>query len=548
MGSKMGERMRVQGLGSRMATRLVGATAVVLLAIGGGALGAAGPASADEAVPTPAPSATAPSAPAPSAPAPSAPALEPAAAPPKVVIPVELVHSVKGGYLPLVEVSLNGSAPIKMMVDTGTNILVTFPGSIVGANPPVTSTGLPKTVDYNGTSTTGTIATATVSIGGATSPSPVPFVDGASCTPSCLGEAQGARGVIGISQLGSKNNDHHDPQYELYSALAQMGPELSAGYTVDFTGSDATIELGAPAAPKDDDVVVQRPVNDGEVYPNGQKAYLSPTLCWTVSVDQRVVSECHETVLDTGQSTGVLRGDQWKPFVNPVSAPPLPGSGIQVVGWLKTGAVVEFATSATSEPFSGLVEPGVEPYKYGLYQGGDVTSGILNIGNGFYLKHPVGFDNDSGLVTIGAAQGTPSAPLAVSARAGDASASAEWSAPEYPGGGAVTGFVVTVTHPDGRVVSTTSVGADRVSARVGGLENGKEYRLAVAAANEFGTGPSVKAEGLISPLADALPAEPSGGGAALAATGAPTPLPVVGIAGLLLLAGAAALVRRRRIG
>jgi hypothetical protein len=468
-------------------------------------------------------------------------------------IPVELIQSVHGGYLPAVEVSINGSEPIKMMIDTGTNILVTFPDAIVGANPPVVDTGIAQGIDYNGTSTAGTIATGTVSVGNVSTPQPVAFIDGTSCVPvgKCLGWADGIDGVIGIGQRLNDTNSHGNPDYDLYSALAQLSPELAAGYTVDFTTSNPVIRLGAPGVHADTDVTVPRPVDENKHYPTGQPVFLNPTLCWTISSDQAVVSSCNETVLDTGQSLGIVRGDVFDPVVTPDPGPPLPGSGIYRVGMVNTGAVIAFATSETSDPFSSVVNTGKAPYTYGLYAGGHVTSGIYNTGNGFYLKHPVGFDNDSGAVVIGAAKGTPSAPREVIADAADQSLHARWHAPEFTGDSPLTGFVITVAHPEGKIVSTTTVGADATSADIEGLENGKAYRVSVAAVNDFGVGAAGKAADLITPHA-AESAPTASDPKTLAATGSTVPLAPAVIAvslatlGLGMLARLRAQTRQRR--
>jgi hypothetical protein len=463
-------------------------------------------------------------------------------------IPVELIHAAQsGGYLPAVEVSINGSQPMKMMIDTGTNILVTFPGAIVGANPPIDSTGIPQGIDYNGTATAGTIALGTVSVGTVTTPQPIAFIDGSACTPvgQCLGYKDGIQGVIGIGQRLSDKNNQGDPANDLYSALAQLGPDLSAGYTVDFTKGDAVIRLGAPAAKSDNSVTLARAVDGSTQYPTGQSVFLNPVLCWTISVDQAVASSCNQTVLDTGQSGGIVRGDEFDPVITPDKGPPLPGSGIYRVGTVKSGAVVSFATSAMSEPFSSVVDHGKEPFSYGLFAGGAVETGIYNSANGIYLKHSIGFDNDSGAVIIGDAQGTPSAPLSVTATAGDSSVNVSWDAPEFVGDSALTGFVITVALPDGTVVSTmTTVSADQTSGIVGGLANGTAYSVKVAAVNDFGVGAAAADPELVTPEAPATPtATPTapgaasggsaaGGAGSLAATGAAPLVPAMAGAGL----------------
>jgi hypothetical protein len=458
-------------------------------------------------------------------------------------IPVELITSANGSYLPTVKVSINGSQPITMMIDAGTPMLVAFPGSIVGANPPIEKTDIPQGIQYDGTAASGVIATGAVTVGGVTTPQPIAFLDATSCTPHCLGAQDGIQGVIGISQphFGLTPNKH--PKYELYSALAQLAPELSAGYTVDFTATQPVVRLGAPPAAGDGDTTIQRASFDDQHYPNGQPVFMQPTICWTISVGASVVSSCHATSLDTGQSTGMLKGDQFEPVVTPATAPPQPGSGNQLLGMVKTGAVVTFAASATSEPFSGIVEPGTEPFVYGLYAS---SNPLYNIGNGFYLNHVVGTDNNTGAVIIGSPQGVPSAPRSVTAAAGDGSINVGWDAPSNAGSTPISGFVVTIANADGVTLSTLNVAADATSAVVGDLENGRAYLVSVAAANSRGLGPGMRASGAAIPIPHGVAVGASAGPRpALAESGSDVPVAVGVLAALALGLGGVLLVVRR---
>jgi glycerophosphoryl diester phosphodiesterase len=98
----------------------------------------------------------------------------------------------------------------------------------------------------------------------------------------------------------------------------------------------------------------------------------------------------------------------------------------------------------------------------------------------------------------------PDAPTAVSAVAGDASATVSWTEPDPYVGSRRTGYVVTV-EPGG---ATVEVGPDATSAEVTGLTNGTAYTFTVVAENQAGAGaPSTATEPVVpvaAPTADEL--------------------------------------------
>jgi hypothetical protein len=542
-------------LSVRVGTRLAATAAVAALLVAGG-MGMVSSASADTGSPAPGPttdpaatstatpSATATSTPAPDpAPTPSA-AADTGQAPLTTAktddsaipagqpqIPVDLVQSGGGNYLPLVHVSINGSDPILMMIDTGTNFLVVFPDAIVNPTTPVDDSGVASFIDYNGTSAAGTIALAQVTVGGATTPEPIAFLNATSCAPSCLGAYLGIKGVIGIGTRLST-----EASIDMYSPLAQMGGDLATGFTVDFASDHPVIAIGKPKDAGDNDTVLQRP-QETRNYPNGQPIFLEPVICWTISTADASANQCNSTVFDTGQSTGMIVGDQWGSVVDPQVEPPDPGSGAQLQGFVKTGATVSFATDPQSDPFAGIVEPGVEPFVYGLFSG-DVNNSTFNAGNGFYLHHTIGFNNDTGEVIIGEAKGTPTAPQTVDADAGIRSADVRWTPPAEPGDGPITGYVITATLADGKEVSAVHVHADARTATLDKLKGGTAYRISVAAVNEYGIGARLSAAKPITPKDADKHAE-------LAATGAGPVDGTLVVAGILVLAGLGALSPRR---
>lgn len=459
-------------------------------------------------------------------------------------IPVTLLVSETGSYLPQVEVSINGSDPIRMMIDTGTNFMVVFPGSIVNPTTPVFDTGIAQGINYDGSAASGTIARAQVEVGGVvTTPGDVAFLDATSCTPHCLGYQDEIGGVIGIGQRLADKHNEGDPANDLYSPLAQLTPELSAGFTVDFVSADPVIRLGAPKDAGETDTVLYREQDGDLFYPNGQPVYFEPQVCWSIDLGSDHASACNDTVFDTGQSQGMIRGDQFLPLVDPVNSTPEPGSGALLVGRVKTGATVAWSSSTDSEPYAELVEPGVAPFKYGLYSAD--AENTFNSGNGFYLKHTIGFDNDTGAVVISATAGTPTGPRDVRAEAGEQSLVAHWKAPEDAGGSAITGYVIRVTPVGGGAPVIVNADARADHLKVEGLAGGQPYWVSVAAVNDIGAGLRVRADGRVVPTGAATPAPTAASSPALANTGDETASGIAAIAFVLGAAGVGLLAVRR---
>jgi hypothetical protein len=472
-----------------------------------------------------------------------------AAPPAQPEIPVTLLTSETGSYLPRVEVSINGSDPIPMMIDTGTNFMVVFPDAIVNPTEPVDDTGIAQSIDYDGSSATGTIARARVEVGGVvTTPGDVAFLDADSCAPHCLGYLDDIGGVIGIGQRLADAHNEGDPANDLFSPLAQLSEEQSVGFTVDFTATNPVIRVGKPTDAGETDTVLQREQDGDRFYPTGQPVFDEPEVCWTIQSGPDRAKACNDTVFDTGQSAGMIRGDQFKPVVDPVHSTPEPGSGALLLGWVKTGAAVSWASSTTAEPFAEIEEPGVNPYRYGLYSSD--KNETFNAGNGFYLKHTIGFDNTTGEVIVSATAGTPTGPTDVRAEAGIKSLTAHWAAPVDAGGSAITRYVVSATPVDGGAAVTVKTGADATHTKVDGLVAGSAYWVSVAAENAVGVGQRVRVEQQIVPTA----------GPTSAPTPSPTPSPspalantgdaaVPGVLAIVLLLGAAGgsllLLRRR---
>lgn len=374
----------------------------------------------------------------------------PASAAPVATIDLDRYTTASGTFLPIIHVSINGSDPIPMLMDTGSNIVVTFPGAIQNATTPVTDTGVAHTASYVGTSTSGTIGLGTVSIatqggGSIATPSTVAFLDGTVCTPDCLGDGIGAGlgGIFGVSQEAVSAGGYH-----LYSALAQLGGTAAVGYTVNLTATGGTLELGAPDIPGA--VVVQQPSGSG-TYPNGFPHYDKHIpLCLQI----HTAEECAPTVVDTGELASFFMGAQFLPWANAIPPVVIPGVGYTHVGNMIPGTPVGFAAASGGQPFA---QWGIDsaPFGASLFEPASGGSSSFNTGNQFFLGRAIGFDVENGRVLIGPIRDAPDPVSGLVVTASEGAIAVSWTASPDP----TAGYLVTLRGADG----------SRNAARVSGL-------------------------------------------------------------------------------
>ena len=95
----------------------------------------------------------------------------------------------------------------------------------------------------------------------------------------------------------------------------------------------------------------------------------------------------------------------------------------------------------------------------------------------------------------------PSAPLNVTATAGDTRATVRWSAPSSNGGAVISLYTVT-SSPGGYTCTASNV----LACVVNGLTNGVSYTFIVTATNSIGTSPASDVSNEITPVAQGIPA------------------------------------------
>ena len=92
----------------------------------------------------------------------------------------------------------------------------------------------------------------------------------------------------------------------------------------------------------------------------------------------------------------------------------------------------------------------------------------------------------------------PNAPTNVTASAGNAQATVNWTASTNNGGSAITSYTVT-SSPHGRTATTTNVSTTTITATVTGLTNGTAYTFTVVATNVAGNSSSSAASSSVTP-------------------------------------------------
>jgi len=232
------------------------------------------------------------------------------AAPGTVTVPL-VVGSDPGaaGKFLLAPVSVNGSAPIRTLLDTGSSGLRVFAWALDGTTVRTTSEAT-KTQFGGPELLLGHKASASVSIGAVAAPGSLTLElvesigcapGSTSCDPASFKKYLADSGIQGVLGVGLRA----DPS-GIYSPLAQLAPPLSQGYllrTSGFSSKDAELVVGERALAGVKPLALQQ----AGTLPNGLPAWADDAiqLCFKVS-GAPTDPPCSAGVLDTGSNLDVL--------------------------------------------------------------------------------------------------------------------------------------------------------------------------------------------------------------------------------------------------
>jgi hypothetical protein len=307
-----------------------------------------------------------------------------------LAVPVTVRTDALGVMRAIVHVSVGGGRSVPVLLDTGSAGLRILP-SAVGRG--VIRTGQTQTATFGGgVQLTSAQATATVNIGGATTPAStqVSLIQSSGCAsgfPSCqpgqgITELLGGSAVDGI--LGVAMSDATTAQTP-YSPLLQLRAPYRNGFTLSLpAGGPDQLTLGTPRSATNT-ITLPMQAATPSTYPNGVPAWQKDVnLCWSVG---HLHAACGSTDLDSGSPETVI---------TPTGLPGLTTTGALAQGdpvaVSTPGGVAVWEFDATTVPGGGLTVVDQLP---GTTQ--------FNTGIGFFTSFVVGYDAQKGeiLVTAG---------------------------------------------------------------------------------------------------------------------------------------------------
>jgi large repetitive protein len=170
------------------------------------------------------------------------------------------------------------------------------------------------------------------------------------------------------------------------------------------------------------------------------------------------------------------------------------GAGGAGSSWVSTSALTSFSNGSNPSFTAGSA---VSSTACGEQEGQGSTGATNGAGGGG------GSNTTAGSISAGYAgcpgnvaltwSALPGAPTGVTATGSDGQISASWTAPTDSGTSALTGYVVTATPVAGGSPVSQTFNSTATTETVGGLTNGVQYNVTVAAITSVGTGPAASA-------------------------------------------------------
>lgn len=300
----------------------------------------------------------------------------PTASPSTETVSVPLQSTTDSGAPRLeVEISVGGGAPFTVVLDTGSTGLFVSKSAVGSAT---TATGQSYTEDYVSSKLTSELATATVSIGGASTSSPMTLG---------LIESDDMGGIFGNAQgiMGVAPAEGAAAQAGLLSPFVQLAAPYDQGFTVDLTGgSTGTLTLGAPSPASGTISTPLTPLPSAPAAMPDAKLWAKDVdLCWTIAT---LAQACGPTDLDTGAPSLLLNSAV-------VTGVPAGSNGV-----LDAGQSIAIATPAGASLWSLQTGTTAGVDLATLDALGSETS--YNTGIAFFTNHVVAFDWATGQLLV----------------------------------------------------------------------------------------------------------------------------------------------------
>ncbi|GGL95960.1 hypothetical protein GCM10011594_14590 [Nakamurella endophytica] len=213
-------------------------------------------------------------------------------------IPVRTVRYSTGDVRVVVAVSVGGGAPVDVLLDTGSSGLL-VDASAVG--PQTHLTGATFSEHFVGSTSSGHVATATVTVDGLTTTSPVPVnvLDAGQAGPY----PPGLHGVLGIATADGSGTQAGASAFQL-----GLPAPYDAGSTLDVAADGAGTWTLGPVQQDTGAVAVPLERAGGSSGGSAGTGWAKDVqLCWTIGSAGR---SCGDTDFDTGAPRGIVNSGQ----------------------------------------------------------------------------------------------------------------------------------------------------------------------------------------------------------------------------------------------